>query len=230
MNEYQAFSEERLRQDFPILNQQVHGHPLVYFDNAATSQKPRSVIETLRQFYEQDNANVHRGIHELSNRATARFEGARQRVAQYLGAAHAEEIVFTRGTTEGINLVAQAWGNRHVKAGDAILITEMEHHSNMVPWQLLAQRTGAQLLYVPVTGEEGLLDMNRLEALLTSRVKLFAFTHISNSLGTVNPAAELCAKARRLGVATLVDAAQSAGHCPLDVQALGCDFLVFFRS
>lgn len=228
MNEHQPFAEERLRADFPILHQQVHGHPLVYLDNAATSQKPRPVIEALRHYYEHDNANVHRGIHELSNRATAGYEGARRRVAEFIGAPTAEEIVFTRGTTEGINLVAHAWGDRHVKAGDHILITEMEHHSNLVPWQLLAQRSGAKLLFAPITGDEGLLDRDRLTALLaTPRLKLFAFTHISNSMGTVNPAAELCAQARQAGVATLVDAAQSAGHCPVDARALGCDFLAF---
>jgi cysteine desulfurase / selenocysteine lyase len=227
MNEQLAFSEARARADFPILRQTVHGHPLVYFDNAATSQKPRQVIEALRHYYEFDNANVHRGIHELSARATAGFEAARQRIAQFIHAAAAEQIVFTRGTTESINLVARAWGDRRIRAGDHILLTEMEHHSNLVPWQLLAQRTGAKLLFVPVTGDEGLLDLATLDHLLTPKVKLFAFAHISNSLGTVNPAAELCARARRAGIVTLVDAAQSAGHCPVDVQALGCDFLAF---
>jgi cysteine desulfurase/selenocysteine lyase len=217
----------RLRSDFPILDQQVHGHPLVYFDNAATSQKPRAVIEAVRRYYERDNANVHRGIHELSNRATAAFEAGRERVAKFLNARSSEEIVFTRGTTEGINLVAQSWGNSNLKAGDVILLTEMEHHSNLVPWQMLAERTGAKLAYLPVTGDEGLLDLAKLDALLTPRVKLFAFTHISNTLGTVNPAAELCERARKLGVTTLVDAAQSAGHRPVDVREIGCDFLVF---
>jgi cysteine desulfurase/selenocysteine lyase len=216
-----------LRADFPILNQQVHGRPLIYFDNAATSQKPRAVIEALRAYYERDNANVHRGIHELSNRATAAYEAARARAARFLNAAHAEEIVFTRGTTEGINLVAQCWGGTHLRAGDRILLTEMEHHSNIVPWQWLAQRTGADLVYVPVTGDEGLLDLSQLDRLLADRVRLFAMVHISNSLGTVNPVAELCARARRAGVVTLVDAAQSAGHCPVDVHQIGCDFLVF---
>jgi cysteine desulfurase/selenocysteine lyase len=214
-----------LRADFPILDQKVHGWPLVYLDNAATTQKPRAVIEALRRYYERDNANVHRGIHELSNRATAAFEAARARAAAFLNARSAEEIVFTRGTTEAINLVAQAWGSKNVKAGDTILLTEMEHHSNIVPWQLLAERTGAKLAFVPVTGDVGLLDLNRLDEWLTREVKLFAVTHISNSLGTINPVAELCARARRLGVTTLVDAAQSAGHRPLDVQEIGCDFL-----
>jgi len=218
---------KRIRADFPILDQQVNGHPLIYFDNAATSQKPRSVIESLSRYYERDNANVHRGIHELSNRATAAFESARTRAAEFVHARTAEEIIFTRGTTEGVNLVATAWGNGHIKAGDAILLTEMEHHSNLVPWQLLAERTGAKLVFLPVTGDIGLLDLNRLDDFLTRDVKMLAMVHISNSLGTINPVSEICARARRLGIATLVDAAQSAGHRPLDVQELGCDFLVF---
>ncbi len=216
-----------LRADFPILDQQVHGKPLIYFDNAATSQKPHSVINALVHYYEHDNANVHRGIHELSNRATSAYEAARARAAKFINAKSAEEIVFTRGTTEGINLVASSWGAKNLKAGDVILLTEMEHHSNLVPWQLLAQRTGAKVAYVPVTGDEGLLDLSRLDSLLTKQVKLFAMVHISNSLGTVNPVADLCARARKLGVTSLVDAAQSAGHCPVDVQAIGCDFLAF---
>jgi len=216
-----------LRADFPILDQQVHGKPLIYFDNAATSQKPRAVIDALVHYYEHDNANVHRGIHELSNRATAGYEAARTRAARFINARSADEIIFTRGTTEGINLVASSWGAKNLKSGDVILLTEMEHHSNLVPWQLLAQRTGAKLAYVPVTGDEGLLDLSKLDSLLTKQVKLFAMVHISNSLGTVNPVADLCARARKLGVTTLVDAAQSAGHCPVDVQAIGCDFLAF---
>lgn len=222
----EAVDWRTVRADFPILDQQVHGRPLVYLDNAATSQKPRAVIEALRRYYERDNANVHRGIHELSNRATAAFEAARARAATFLNARGAEEIIFTRGTTEGINLVALTWGQQNVRAGDTILLTEMEHHSNLVPWQLLAARTGARLRYVPVTGDEGLLDLGELDALLTPEVKLFAMTHISNALGTVNPVAELCAQARERGIVTLVDAAQSAGHRRVDVQAIGCDFLV----
>ena len=215
-----------MRDDFPILDQQVHGHPLVYFDNAATTQKPRAVIEALRFYYEHDNANVHRGLHELSSRATEAYEGARATVAKYLGAASADEIVFTRGTTESINLVAQAWGGKFLRAGDVILLTEMEHHSNLVPWQLLAERVGARLRFVPVR-DDGTLALEQLEQLLTPEVKLFAFTHVSNSLGTINPVAELCEKARMMGAVTLVDAAQSAGHLPVDVQELGCDFLAF---
>ena len=216
-----------LRADFPVLDQQVHGHPLVYFDNAATTQKPRAVLDALRFYYEHDNANVHRGIHELSNRATTAFEAARARAAHFLNARTADEIIFTRGTTEGINLVAATWGARHLRPGDKILLTEMEHHSNIVPWQLLAERTGAKLAFLPVTGDIGLLDLNRLDEWLGRDVKLFAMTHISNSLGTINPVVELCARARQRGIITLVDAAQSAGHRPLDVQEVGCDFLAF---
>jgi cysteine desulfurase/selenocysteine lyase len=214
-----------VRSDFPILDQMVHGQPLIYLDNAATTQKPRAVLDALVHYYERDNANVHRGIHELSNRATIAFEAARTRAAAFLNARSAEEIIFTRGTTEGINLVAQAWGSKHIRPGDKILLTEMEHHSNIVPWQLLAERAGAKLLFLPVTGDIGLLDLNQLDEWLTREVRLFAMTHISNSLGTINPIAEFCARARKLGVTTLVDAAQSAGHRPIDVQEIGCDFL-----
>ena len=215
-----------VREDFPILDQQVHGQPLIYFDNAATTQKPRAVMEALRSYYEHDNANVHRGLHELSSRATEAYEAARARVAGYIGAASADEIVFTRGTTESINLVAQAWGGKFLRAGDVILLTQMEHHSNLVPWQLLAERIGAQLRFVPVR-DDGTLALEQLDELLTPEVKLFAFTHVSNSLGTINPVAELCQKARAVGAVTLVDAAQSAGHLPVDVQEIGCDFLAF---
>ena len=217
---------ERLREDFPILHQKVHGQPLIYLDNGATTQKPRAVIQALVDYYERDNANVHRGIHELSNRSSIAYEATRARAAKFLNSRSADEIVFTRGTTEGINLVATAWGNKFIKRGDKILLTEMEHHSNIVPWQLLAERTGAQLVFLPITGDRGMLDMSRLDEWLTRDIKLFAFTHISNSLGTVNPVRELCARARLLGVTTLIDAAQSAGHAVLDVQSIDCDFLV----
>jgi cysteine desulfurase / selenocysteine lyase len=216
-----------LRADFPVLNQEVHGRPLIYFDNAATTQKPRPMLEALRRYYEHDNANVHRGIHELSNRATAAFEAARARAAEFINARSADEIVFTRGTTEGINLVAQAWGSKNLKPGDTILLTEMEHHSNIVPWQLAAERTGAKVAWLPITGDIGLLDLSRLDEWLTRDVKLLAMTHISNSLGTINPVAEICARARQAGITTLIDAAQSAGHRPVDVQEIGCDFLAF---
>jgi cysteine desulfurase / selenocysteine lyase len=215
-----------IREDFPILGEQAHGHPLIYFDSAATSQKPRAVIDVLRRYYEHENANVHRGLHMLSERATEAYEKSRQRVAEYIGAVRADEILFTRGTTESINLVAQAWGGKFLREGDVILLTEMEHHSNLVPWQLLAERTGARLRFVPVL-DDGTLALEQLSSLLTAEVKLFAFTHISNSLGTINPVSELCRKARAVGALTLVDAAQSAGHLPINVQELGCDFLAF---
>lgn len=216
-----------IRDEFPVLDQQVNGKRLVYLDNAATTQKPRRVIEALSAFYERDNSNVHRGLHELSNRATAQYEQARERVARFIGAPSPQTIIFTRGTTEAINLVANSWGARFIRAGDVILLTEMEHHSNIVPWQLLAERTGATIDWAPVTGDEGLLDMDAVREKLARKPKLFAFVHISNSLGTVNPAAELCAMARASGVATLVDAAQSAGHLAVDVREIGCDFLAF---
>jgi cysteine desulfurase / selenocysteine lyase len=215
-----------LREDFPILRERAHGHPLIYFDSAATSQKPRPVIDALRHYYEHENANVHRGLHELSSRATEAYERSRQRVAKYLNAASADEVVFTRGTTESINLVAHAWGGKFLRTGDVILLTEMEHHSNLVPWQLLAERMGARLRFVSVR-DDGRLALDQLPSLLTPEVKLFAFTHISNSLGTINPVAELCQKARAVGALTLVDAAQSAGHLPINVQEFGCDFLAF---
>lgn len=218
-----------VRDDFPALHQLVHGKPLVYLDNAATTQKPRSVIDKLSRFYERDNANVHRGLHVLSNRATEAYEGARTRVAKFINAADPAEIIFTRGTTESINLVAASWGGANLKPGDVVLLTEMEHHSNMVPWQLITQRTGAKLRYLPVVGNdvEGGLDLAQLDALLTPDVKLFAFTHVSNTIGNVNPAAQMCAQARAKGILTLVDGAQSIGHLPVDVRAIGCDFYAF---
>lgn len=220
-----TFEARLLRADFPILHQSVHGRPLVYLDNAATTHKPSAVLQALRQYYERDNANVHRGIHELSNRATAAFEAARARAAQFINARAPEEIIFTRGTTEGINLVAQTWGLSRLQRGDQILLTEMEHHSNIVPWQLLGRRLGVQVRYLPVNGDQGLLDLARLDDWLTDKTRLLAVSHISNSLGTINPVAELCQRARARGIVTLVDAAQSAGHRPLDVQQMGCDFL-----
>ena len=217
---------ESIRDDFPALAQEINGHPLVYFDNAATTQKPRAVLDAIQNYYERDNANVHRGIHELSNRATAAYEGARDRVAQFINAPAREDIIFTRGTTEAINLVAATWGAANLGVGDVILLTELEHHSNLVPWQLLAERTGAKLRFIPVTGDEGTLDLSDLDNMLDG-TKLLSLTHISNALGTINPVAEICAQAKAVGAVTLVDAAQSAGHMSLDVQALGCDFLAF---
>jgi cysteine desulfurase / selenocysteine lyase len=215
-----------LREDFPILQERVNGHALIYFDNAATSQKPRAVLDVLRNYYEHENANVHRGLHALSARATEHYERSRQRVADFVGAKTADEIVFTRGTTESINLVAQAWGGKFLRAGDVILLTEMEHHSNLVSWQLLAERIDARIRYVPVR-DDGTLQLEKLSSLLTPDVRIFAFTHVSNSLGTINPVADLCQKARSVGAVTLVDAAQSIGHMPVNIQQLGCDFLAF---
>jgi cysteine desulfurase/selenocysteine lyase len=220
---------DNVRADFPILHQQVNGKPLVYLDNGATSQKPRQVIDALVRYYERDNSNVHRGLHALSTRATDAYEGARTRIAKFLNAADPAEVLFTRGTTESINLVARSWGHAHLKAGDVVLTTEFEHHSNLVPWQQAAKASGATLKYVPLLGVdgEGGLDLAALDQLLTPQVKLFAFTHISNTLGTINPVAELCRRARAVGAVTVIDAAQSVGHAPLDVQAIGCDFLAF---
>ncbi len=216
-----------LRADFPILHQQVSGHPLVYLDSAASSQKPRQVIDALVRYYERDNANVHRGLHELSNRATEQFEAVRGKVARLLNAESPDEIIFNRGTTEGINLVSQLWANHFLRPGDVILTTGMEHHSNLVPWQIAASRSGAIVKYVPVL-EDGTLDLPALQALLhEGPVKLLSCVHVSNSLGTINPVADICAWARARGITTLVDGAQAVGHLPVDVRAIGCDFYVF---
>ncbi len=220
---------KNVRADFPILHQQVNGHPLVYLDNGATAQKPRSVIDSLVHYYEHDNSNVHRGLHALSMRATEAYEGARARVAKFINAADPAEIIFTRGTTESINVVARSWGHAHLKPGDIVLTTEFEHHSNLIPWQQAAKAAGATLQFVPLLGVdgEGGLDLTALDRLLTPQVKLFAFTHVSNTLGTINPAKELCRRARAVGAVTVIDAAQSIGHLPVDVRDLDCDFLAF---
>jgi cysteine desulfurase/selenocysteine lyase len=217
---------ERLREDFPILAQRVRGKPLVYLDNAATSQKPRAVIDAVSRFYGSENANIHRGVHYLSERATVAYDGVRERVARFLNAASPREIVFTRGTTEGINLVAQSWGRSTLKAGDEILITGMEHHSNIVPWQLVAAQTGATVRAVPIT-DTGELDLKAFDRLLTDRTRLLAVVHLSNALGTINPVRWMISHARERGIVTLVDGAQSAPHLPVDVQALDCDFYAF---
>ena len=221
-------SWKTVRDDFPVLHQQVNGKPLVYLDNAATSQKPRSVIDSLIHYYERDNSNVHRGLHTLSMRATDAYEGARTRVAKFINAADPAEIIFTRGTTESINVVARSFGAR-LRPGDIILSTEMEHHSNLVPWQQIAKATGATLKYLPVLGvnAEGGLDLASLDSLLNSSVKVFAFTHVSNTLGGINPVDELCRRARAVGAVTVIDAAQSIGHGPFDVRAIGADFVAF---
>ncbi len=221
-----SFDVDRVRADFPALHQEVHGQPLVYLDNAATAQKPRAVIERLRQFYERENSNVHRGVHTLSQRATDAYEGARARIARFVGAAGPHEIVFTRGTTEAVNLVADAYGRLAVGRGDEIVVTAMEHHSNIVPWQLLCQRTGARLRVVPVT-DAGELVYEEYLALLNERTKLVAVVHVSNTLGTVNPVRQMVRDAHSLGIPVLVDGAQAVPHAPVDVQKLGCDFYCF---
>jgi cysteine desulfurase / selenocysteine lyase len=219
---------QKYRGDFPILEQSVNGFPLVYLDNAASTQHPTCVIDEICRYYREDHANVHRGIHELSSRATRLYEDARARVARFLGAKSSESIVFTRGTTEGINLVAAVWGTANLGPHDVILITEMEHHANLIPWQILAKRTGASLQFLPIQGDEANVDWSLLEQRLQgAAVRILAFTHISNTLGCINPVNEICAIAQKNGVVTLVDAAQSAGHAPINVQEIGCDFLVF---
>ena len=221
-----ALDAARLREEFPILHQTVRGRPLVYLDNGATTQKPRAVIDATVAYYERDNANVHRGVHLLSQRATAAFEGAREKVARFLGAASAREIVFTRGTTEAINLVAWSFGRTHVGAGDEVLITAMEHHSNIVPWQMLCAEKGARLRVAPID-DDGALRMDAFASLLGPRTKLVSVLQVSNALGTVLPAREICALAGERGVPVLVDGAQAVAHTPVDVRSLGCDFYAF---
>ena len=215
-----------IRADFPALQQQVHGRPLVYLDNAATTQKPRPVIEAIRRYYEHDNANVHRGVHALSERATDAYEGARETVRGFINAASTREIVFTRNATESINLVARAWGDANIRRGDEIVITGMEHHSNIVPWQLLCERTGGKLRVAPID-DRGDVDLTQFEALINERTRLVAVVHLSNALGTINPVAEMVALAKMAGAAVLVDGSQAAYHLPIDVQALGVDFYAF---
>jgi cysteine desulfurase/selenocysteine lyase len=216
----------RLREDFPILRRVVNGHPLVYLDNAATTQKPRQVIDALVHYYETMNANIHRGIHTLAVEATDAYEAVRAKVAAHIGAPAGDSIVFTRNTTEAINLVARTWGDQHLGPGDEIVLTEMEHHSNIVPWQLLARRTGAVLRYVPVT-DDGHLDMEAFRALLSERTRLVSVVHVSNVLGTINPVDEVASAAHAVGALVVVDGAQSAPHMPVDVTNLGCDFFAF---
>ncbi|MCG6873011.1 MAG: cysteine desulfurase [Gammaproteobacteria bacterium] len=214
---------DRVRGDFPALHQQVHGNPLAYLDNAATTQKPRRVIEAISHYYEHDNANVHRGVHALSIRATAAFESARERVRAHLNASSEREIVFVRGATEAINLVAQSYGRACIGADDEILITEMEHHSNIVPWQMLCEQTGAQLRVVPIN-DAGELVPGAFEDLLGERTRLVAISHCSNALGTINPVREMITRAHAAGAKVLLDGAQAAAHLAVDVQALDCDF------
>jgi cysteine desulfurase/selenocysteine lyase len=214
-----------LRKDFPALHQLVHGKPLAYLDNAASSQSPTPVHEAMARQQRLDHSNVHRGVHELSERSTAAFEGAREKVRRFINAASTAEVVFTRGTTESINLVAASFGQR-LEAGDEVLITALEHHSNIVPWQLLCERTGATLVVAPI-GDDGSLDVAAFDALLNARTRIVALAHVSNALGTVNPVAELVAKAHGAGAAVLVDGAQAVPHMRVDVQALDCDFYAF---
>lgn len=226
MKQVQALDVEAIRKDFPILSRKVHGKALIYLDNAATSQKPYAVIKALSDYYSQYNANVHRGIHALAEQATAAYEEARRKVAAFIGADDAHCVVFTRSATEAINLVRYSWGRANVKAGDEVVLTVMEHHSNLVPWQQLAQETGAVLKFVDID-EEGYLRLDQLRDFLSPRTKIVAVTHVSNVLGTINPVREIVDMAHRAGALVLLDGAQSVPHMPVDVKELGCDFLAF---
>lgn len=218
---------EKVRADFPILQREVHpGVPLVYLDSAASSQKPRQVVEAMNDYYRQSHSNVHRGIHQLSEEATYGYEGARVKTARFINAADSDQVIFVRNATEGINLIAHSWGRQNISAGDEILLTEMEHHSNIVPWQMLAEEKGAKIRYLPFT-DDGLLDLDALPDLLTERTKVFAFTAMSNVFGTITPVKTLVQAAHSVGAIAVVDGAQSVPHLPTDVQDLDCDFLVF---
>ena len=221
-----AFDVGRLRSDFPILAQQVHGNPLVYLDNAATTQKPNAVIEALDHYYRIDNANIHRGVHTLSERATSAYEGARAKVREFIHAASDKEIVFVRGTTEGVNLIASSWGRANVRSGDEILITALEHHANIVPWQMLCEQVGARLRVAPIT-DSGELMMEEFERLLSERTRMVAVAQCSNAIGTVTPIEHIIARAHAAGAVVLVDGAQAVAHMPVDVHALDCDFYAF---
>jgi cysteine desulfurase/selenocysteine lyase len=218
-----TFDVTRAREDFPILQREIHGHPLIYFDTAASAQRPLPVIDAVADFYRNHNANVHRGVHTLSQEATDLYEGGRKKLAEFINAPSEREIIFTRGTTESINLVAQSYLRPRLGPGDEILITFMEHHSNIVPWQILCEQTGACLKVVPIN-QRGELDMEALQSMLSERVKLLGIVHISNALGTTNPVAEVCAMARVHGIPVLVDGAQAMPHMQVDVQSLGCEF------
>jgi cysteine desulfurase/selenocysteine lyase len=216
---------DKVRSDFPILNQTVNDKPLIYLDNAATSQKPLAVLEALRQYYEYDNANVHRGAHTLSVRATEGYEGSRDKVARLINAASRQEIIYTRNATEAINLVAYSWGLTNLKAGDEIILTVMEHHSNLVPWRIIAEKTGAVIKYVELTPEET-FDLEQFKTLLSEKTKLVAVVHVSNSLGCINPVEEIVSLAHQVGAKVLIDSCQSVPHLPVNVQQIGCDWLV----
>ena len=215
-----------IRDDFPILSRTVYGKPLVYLDNASTSQKPRQVISALTEYYEGYNSNVHRGVHALSMEATDRIEEAREKVARFVGAGQSEEIIWTRNTTEAINLVAGSWARANLQPGDEVVVTEMEHHSNLVPWQRVTQERGATLRFLRL-GDDGKLDLDDIDSIINSRTKLVSIVHASNSLGTINPVKEITARARAVGAAVMIDGAQSVPHMPVDVQDLDCDFLAF---
>lgn len=221
----QSFDACSVRQDFPILEQEINGHPLVYLDNAATTQKPECVIEAICNYYRNDNANVHRGVHTLSDRATQAFEQARQTVASFIASPRTEQVVWTSGTTAAINLVAYSWGGSNLKPGDQVLVSWLEHHSNIVPWQLVAAATGAEVIPIPVT-DHGEIDLEALALLLDGPVKMVAVNHVSNALGTINPVAEIIRLAKAAGSLVLVDGAQSVAHWPVDLPAMGCDFFV----
>lgn len=216
----------RLRSQFPALAQEVNGHPLIYLDNAATTQKPQVVLDAIAHYYSADNANVHRAAHALSGRATRAFEAARETVARFINAPHSREVIWTRGTTEAINLVAQSWGMSELKAGEEIILSTLEHHANIVPWQLVAQRTGAVIRVIPLD-ERGDLDLAAYHAMLGPRTRLVSVAHVSNALGTVNPVKEMVAAAKAVGALTLLDGAQAVAHLEVDVQAIGCDFYAF---
>jgi len=220
------FDPKIYRKDFPILDQMVHGKPLIYFDNGASTQKPEAVIKTVEDYYLNHNANVHRAIHQLGERATAIFENARKRVASFIGAPSEKQIIFTRGTTESINLVAHSWGRKFIGPGDEIILTEMEHHSNLIPWQLLANEVGAILKFIPFK-EDGTLSFPAFETILSNKTKLIAVTHMSNVFGTINPIKRIIKMAHDRGVPVLLDAAQSVPHLPVDVEHLDCDFFAF---
>lgn len=221
-----ALDIEKIRKDFPILHQEVNGFPLVYFDNAATTQKPKVVIEALENYYASYNSNIHRGAHFLANKATIAFEETRKTIAKFINSAEIEEVIFTKGTTDGINIVAQSFGRKFLKAGDEILISGLEHHSNIVPWQMAAEATGASLKVIPVL-ENGTWDVNAGIKLLNENTKILAVNHVSNALGTVNPIELFIKKAREVGAKVLIDGAQSASHFDIDVQLMDCDFFVF---
>jgi cysteine desulfurase/selenocysteine lyase len=221
-----SFDVERVRRDFPVLERTVHGKPLVYFDTAASAQRPLAVIEATDQFYRRHNANIHRGVHTLSQEATEAYEGAREQTAKFINAHSSAELVFTRGTTESINLVAQSYLRPTLRAGDEILISYMEHHSNIVPWQILCEQTGAVLKVAPIN-LKGELEFDAMKSMLSERVKMIGIVHVSNALGTVNPIADICKDAARFGIPVLVDGAQAMPHQRVDVQALGCDFYCF---